>query len=111
MKFCADVDNAKEMHAPRLEELKHSPQKNQTKNSQIQWVPWPIETLLERIRSYVIMKRVRVKEYFIDFDKLRKGNVTEQKMKTVINQLGFTFTKDEIDKLYDHYKDENKMFK
>lgn len=102
MKFCSDVDNAKEMHAPRLEELKSSPQKEQTKSSQMQWIPWPIETLLERIRSYVIMKRVRVKEYFIDFDKLRKGKITEQKMKTVINQLGFIFTEEEIQKLYDY---------
>lgn len=30
----------------------------------------------ERLRAMVVMKRVRVKEFFLDFDKLRKGRVT-----------------------------------
>jgi len=45
------------------------------------------------------MQRVRIKEYFIDFDKLRKGKVTEQKMKTVLSQLGFKFTEEELNNL------------
>lgn len=30
----------------------------------------------DRIRAYVVMKRVRIEEFFRDFDKLRKGRVT-----------------------------------
>lgn len=30
----------------------------------------------ERIRAAVVMKRVRIEEFFRDFDKLRKGRVT-----------------------------------
>jgi hypothetical protein len=31
----------------------------------------------DRIRAAVVMKRVRVEEFFRDFDKLRKGRVTK----------------------------------
>ena len=30
-----------------------------------------------RLQSTVVMKRVRVEEFFLDFDKLRKGKVTK----------------------------------
>lgn len=30
----------------------------------------------ERLRALVVMKRVRIEEFFKDFDKLRKGKVT-----------------------------------
>jgi hypothetical protein len=100
MKFCYDVDNTKIMHdCNKKEKLPDSPQKLMTVNSQVQYVPWSIENLIDRIRSYVIMQRIRIKEYFIDFDKLRKGKVTEQKMKTVLSQLGFKFTEEEINNL------------
>jgi hypothetical protein len=29
-----------------------------------------------RIQAAVVMKRVRIEEFFLDFDKLRKGKVT-----------------------------------
>jgi len=35
----------------------------------------PCETE-DRIRAHVVMKRVRIEEFFKDFDKLRKGRVT-----------------------------------
>jgi hypothetical protein len=31
----------------------------------------------DRLRAAVVMKRVRVEEFFLDFDKLRKGRVTK----------------------------------
>lgn len=30
-----------------------------------------------RLQAVVVMKRVRIEEFFIDFDKLRKGRVTK----------------------------------
>jgi len=31
----------------------------------------------ERLQHSVVMKRVRIEEFFLDFDKLRKGRVTK----------------------------------
>ena len=31
----------------------------------------------DRIRAKVVMKRIRIEEFFLDFDKLRKGRVTK----------------------------------
>ena len=35
------------------------------------------EDIEDRLRAAVVMKRVRVEEFFLDFDKLRKGRVTK----------------------------------
>ena len=39
----------------------------------------------ERIRATVVMKRVRIEEFFRDFDKLRKGKVTPNQMKGILS--------------------------
>jgi hypothetical protein len=31
----------------------------------------------KRMQSIVVMKRVRIEEFFLDFDKLRRGKVTK----------------------------------
>jgi len=32
----------------------------------------------QRLQHHVVMKRVRIEEFFYDFDKLRKGKVTKK---------------------------------
>ena len=41
----------------------------------------------ERLRAAVLMKRVRIDEFFKDFDKLRKGKVTPNQFKSVLSML------------------------
>lgn len=48
-----------------------------------------------RLRSLVLMKRVRINEFFKDFDKLRKGRVTKAQFKAVLSTLSFTLTEEE----------------
>jgi Ca2+-binding EF-hand superfamily protein len=38
------------------------------------------------------MKRVRVDEFFKDFDKLRKGKVTVTQFKSILSTLNYTLT-------------------
>ena len=41
------------------------------------------------------MKRVRIEEFFRDFDKLRKGKVTGPQFKSILSQLNFNLTDEE----------------
>jgi Ca2+-binding EF-hand superfamily protein len=51
------------------------------------------------------MKRVRVEEFFRDFDKLRKGRVTRPQFKSILStQLNFTLTNDEFKALAKKYE-------
>jgi Ca2+-binding EF-hand superfamily protein len=50
------------------------------------------------------MKRVRIEEFFRDFDKLRKGKVTKGQFKTVFSQLNLDMTAVEYDSLFLKYK-------
>jgi Ca2+-binding EF-hand superfamily protein len=45
------------------------------------------------------MKRVRIEEFFHDFDKLRKGRVTKSQFSSIMSQLGFNLTNEELSNL------------
>lgn len=45
------------------------------------------------------MKRVRIEEFFRDFDKLRKGRVTVPQFRSVLSMLNFPLTEAEFDAL------------
>lgn len=62
--------------------------------------------MIKRIQSEVIMKRIRIHEYFIDFDKLRKGFVSSAKYRTVMGLLNFNFTNEEYESIYNRYVDD-----
>ena len=58
----------------------------------------------ERIQNVVVMKRIRIGEFFRDYDKLRKGTVTANQFTTVLSMLNFTLTNEEYDYLTEKYK-------
>jgi hypothetical protein len=58
----------------------------------------------DRIRSMVVMKRIRIEEFFRDFDKLRKGRITRSELKRILSVLNFSFEDEEFESLCDKYK-------
>jgi Ca2+-binding EF-hand superfamily protein len=45
------------------------------------------------------MKRVRIEQFFYDFDKLRKGTVTKSQFSGILSQLNFKLTNEEYEAL------------
>lgn len=66
----------------------------------------------DRLRSAVVMKRVRIEEFFHDYDKLRKGRVTKHQFHSILSQLNFNFTLGEYNALAARYEtsDPEKFF-
>lgn len=66
----------------------------------------------DRIRATVVMKRIRIEEFFIDFDKLRKGRVTKTQFKAILSSMGLTLTDVEFEALATKYQtnDPEKFF-
>lgn len=58
------------------------------------------------------MKRIRIEEFFTDFDKLRKGKVSKHQFESILSMLNFKTTKEECDFLFNKYKtsDAERMF-
>ena len=52
----------------------------------------------------VVMKRVRIEEFFRDFDKLRKGKVTVNQFKSILSMMNFQLSDVEFDSLALKYK-------
>jgi Ca2+-binding EF-hand superfamily protein len=56
------------------------------------------------------MKRIRIEEFFRDFDKLRKGKVTGPQLKSILSQLSFNLTEEEYQSLIAKYQTSDNMF-
>ena len=57
----------------------------------------------QRLQALVVMKRVRIEEFFRDFDKLRKGKVTVPQFRSVLSMLNFPLTEAEFGSLAQKY--------
>jgi hypothetical protein len=58
----------------------------------------------DRLKAIIVMKRVRIEEFFRDFDKLRKGRVTRNQFKSILSSMNFTLTNDEFKALAKKYE-------
>jgi hypothetical protein len=63
----------------------------------------------DRIQTQVLMKRIRIGEFFKDYDKLRKGKVTPNQFTNALSILNFVMTNEEYNYLIDKYKTEDGM--
>ena len=50
------------------------------------------------------MKRIRIEEFFRDYDKLRKGKVTIPQFKGILSMMNFSLTELEFDTLAERYR-------
>lgn len=58
----------------------------------------------DRLKAIIVMKRIRIEEFFRDFDKLRKGRVTRPQFKSILSSMNFTLTNDEFKALAKKYE-------
>ena len=65
----------------------------------------------ERIQTQVVMKRVRIGEFFRDYDKLRKGKITPSQFKGALSMLKFYMTEEEYESLVQKYITDDGMVK
>ena len=59
------------------------------------------------IRAEVFQNQIRIKDFFEDFDKLRKGWVTEDKFRSALSRLKIHLTEKMIQSLINRYKGED----
>lgn len=69
-------------------------------------------SIVDKLRAKVVEKRVRIKEYFQDFDHLKKGFCKASQVKTVLTicDLGKTVTAADYEELLHRYEREDGMF-
>ena len=58
----------------------------------------------KKIQGEVVMKRIRISEFFKDYDPLRKGFVTEGQFKRILHVSNISLSETEIDILIRSYK-------
>ena len=70
-------------------------------------IPEGIKDILEEIRKLTKVNRLRYKEYFQDFDPLRKGSVKKNKFRGVVFQtMKLALDEKILDKLEQYYVDQ-----
>ena len=60
--------------------------------------------VLNRIKLEAAQKRIRSKEFFADFDQLRKGEVTEAQFRRVLSLMNLTLTASEMDSICNRFR-------
>ncbi|CAE8636777.1 unnamed protein product, partial [Polarella glacialis] len=70
-----------------------------------------ITDLISRIQVYVFPRRIRVKEFFHDFDSLRHGRCTGLNFGRALNTIGLQMTDEEVDALTQHFTQEGPNIK
>ena len=60
--------------------------------------------LLEKIKCAIKVKRLRLTDYFKDFDQLRKGILPANKFRGVISQMKIELDEESLDLLEDIYR-------
>ena len=127
-KFCADVDRPEDMfisYVPKHPQPNQDMQVGQLRDAgstyfteattgvdviNNRFLQKRIETannpsdIEKRLQAKVVMKRVRIEEFFIDFDKLRRGKVTKKQFESILSMLNFNLTQEEFNSLADKYK-------
>jgi Ca2+-binding EF-hand superfamily protein len=66
-----------------------------------------IDSLLKRLTNIANMRNIRVREFFQDYDKLRKKFITEAKFRSSLSSLNFQINESEFKALVNKYKKDN----
>ncbi|KAJ3202622.1 hypothetical protein HDU67_000392 [Dinochytrium kinnereticum] len=67
--------------------------------------PASTEEIMDRLRIHVGTQRIRVAEFFKDFDKLRCYSIPKHEFIRAINMIGVTLAEEEYEALAEKYKD------
>ena len=65
--------------------------------------------LIDRLKSEVVMKRIRIGEYFRDIDKLRKGYCSAAQFRRILQLTGLKITDHQMNLLNGQYKLEDNL--
>ena len=64
-----------------------------------------VNDLVDRLKKDVFRSRLRLREFFKDFDSLRSGVITAAKFRTALEISGLVLSDPELTKLSRHYAD------
>lgn len=64
-----------------------------------------VQPLLQKVKDAVMRSRIRLNEFLQDHDPLRKGTIDATKFRTTLYAQKLQLTKEEYQKLEDHYRD------
>ena len=69
-------------------------------------IPDDVEDVIAKLRQVCKEQRIRISEFFRDFDKLRSGNITEAQFRIGLNMSKIVLSGKEFRSLADHFQSE-----
>ena len=107
--FCNDVDTPEDMFGVGRDynqSFNYYPrtQPRKVECDIVKHKPDDVEDVLAKIRLYCKQKRIRVCEFFRDFDKLRSGYITDGQFRIGLNMAKIVLSGHEFDELCEFFK-------
>ena len=69
-----------------------------------------VDDLEKKLKAEIVMRKIRIQEFFGDFDKLRKGYITKDQFRRVLELTGIQISDDQFNMLMNKYILPNGMF-
>lgn len=63
-----------------------------------------LDALMVQMKEHAARRRIRVQEFFVDFDPVRHGRVTLAKLRTALDNAGFRLRDEEFDALANRFR-------
>jgi len=107
--FCDDIDGATQLYGVG-QEHNHSfdyypkTRPRVSKAEVVRNMPEDVEDVCARIRHVCAMQRIRIGEFFRDFDKLRSGHITNAQFRIGLNLGKIQISNEEFKLLTTHFK-------
>jgi len=107
--FCDDIDGATQLYGVGQEhnhsfEYYPKTRPRVSKAEVVRNIPEDVEDVCARIRHVCSMQRIRIGEFFRDFDKLRSGHITNAQFRIGLNLGKIQISNDEFNLLTTHFK-------
>ena len=106
----ADVNLLQTLYVPRKLMVIYKLNNISLKNIYSSKADPSLSNVEKKIQAEVVMRQIRIKEFFKDYDSLRKGVVTENQFKRILDNNSFNRVPVEIDSLLKKYKEEAGYF-
>ncbi len=107
MNFIRDIDAPTYRSSNSNSETEHSNSRNAIKNNESSCTI-SISEIISKIQKHVEHRRIRVAEFFRDFDRLRSYSIPRQEFIRGVDNIECPLTMAELETLADHYQDNKK---
>ncbi|KAJ3323799.1 hypothetical protein HDV06_001169 [Boothiomyces sp. JEL0866] len=98
-----DLETYRAYHIRKEEQSSSNTEKIKTKSTRKRQLQ--LEDIIKMLQDHVVSKRIRISEFFRDFDKLRSYSIRKEEFIRGVSKIGYDLNENEMESICNFYKD------